>query len=134
MVRVGRNLKNHSVPTQCRGQSCHPADQAAQGPIQNGHECLQRCSPEHCWLMSSFSCTRNPKTFSAGLLSVSSSPSVYLYLELPPPKCNSLHLALLNLISFSWAHFSSLSRSLWMAPLLSLYQVHPTAWCQQQAC
>jgi len=31
----------------------------------------------------------------------------------------SLHLALLNLIRFSWVHFSSLSRSLWMDSLLS---------------
>ena len=30
-----------------------------------------------------------------------------------------MHLALLNLIRFSWAHFSSLSRSLWMASLPS---------------
>jgi len=27
----------------------------------------------------------------------------------------TLHLALLNLMKFTWAYFSSLSRSLWMA-------------------
>jgi len=41
------------------------------------------------------------------LLSVSSSPSLYSYLGLPKFKCSTLHLALLNLIRFTWAHFSS---------------------------
>jgi len=44
---------------------------------------------------------------------------LYKYLGLPQPKCSTLHLALLNLFRFSWAHFSSLSRSLWMASLPS---------------
>jgi len=39
----------------------------------------------HCWLMSSFSLTGTPKSFSAGLLSMSSSPSLYSYLGLPDP-------------------------------------------------
>ena len=69
--------------------------------------------------MSSFSCTRTPKSFSTGLLSRRSFPNLYKYLGLSRPKCSTLHLALLNLVRFSWAHFSSLSRSLWMASLLS---------------
>ncbi|KAK4818676.1 hypothetical protein QYF61_017421 [Mycteria americana] len=44
------------------------------------------------------------KSFSAGLLLITSSPSL----------CRTLHLALLNLMRFTQAHFSSLSRSLWM--------------------
>ena len=55
----------------------------------------------HCWLMSSFLSTRTPKSFSARLLSRTSSPSFYKYLGLPQPKCSTLHLALLNLIRFS---------------------------------
>ena len=39
MVQVGRDLKAH--PTPCHGQGCHPAAQAAQGPIQPGLEHLQ---------------------------------------------------------------------------------------------
>ena len=46
-----------------------------------------------CWLMLSFSSTRNPKSFSVGLLS-STSPSLYLYLGLPQHMCDTLHLAL----------------------------------------
>ena len=45
-----------------------------------------------------------PRSFSAGLLSVSS-PSLYTHLGLPLLKCNTLHLALLNLIRFTWVHF-----------------------------
>jgi len=37
MARVGRDLKDHPVPTPCRGQGCHPAE-AAQGPMQPGLE------------------------------------------------------------------------------------------------
>ena len=50
-----------------------------------------------CWLMSSFSPTRTPRSFSAGLLS-SSSLNLYAHLRFSQPKCNTLHLILLNLI------------------------------------
>jgi len=56
----------------------------------------------HSWLMVSFSSTRTPTSFSAGLLSVSSSPE---NLGLPRSKCNTLHLPLLNLIRFTGATF-----------------------------
>ncbi|KAK4811059.1 hypothetical protein QYF61_016345, partial [Mycteria americana] len=59
----------------------------------------------HCWLMSSFSSTNTLKSFSAGLLSIHSSPSLYPCLGLPRPR-----LALLNFRRFPWAHLSSLSR------------------------
>ena len=49
MAWVGEDLKDHLVPTLCCGQSCQPFDQAAQGPIQTGLECLQR------WVIHSFS-------------------------------------------------------------------------------
>lgn len=38
---VGRDLKNHSVPTLHHGQGCHSLDQGAHGPILPGHRCLQ---------------------------------------------------------------------------------------------
>jgi len=41
MAWVGRDLKDHPVPTPCCGQGCQSPDQAAQGPIQPGPECLQ---------------------------------------------------------------------------------------------
>ena len=40
-------------------------------------------------------------------------------------KSNTLLLALLNLIRFSCAHFSSLSSPLWMAPILSTVSTTP---------
>ena len=40
-VWVGRDLKAHPAPTPCRGQGCHPAAQAAQGPVHPGPEHVQ---------------------------------------------------------------------------------------------
>ena len=82
---------------------------------------------------ASFSSTRTPKTFSAGLLSRISSPSLYSYLGLSQPKCRSLHLALLNISRFRRAHFSSLSRSGWHLFLL-LYQLRHSSCYHQQTC
>ena len=78
----------------------------------------------HCWLMLSFSSTRTPKSFSAGLL-LRSFPSLYSYLGLPWSKCKTLHFALLNLIRFRWANFLNLSRFLWMASLPSAVSTAP---------
>jgi len=80
--------------------------------------CLQAAST-HFWLMSSFMCIRTTE-FSTGLLSVSSSRIMHSYLRLLQPVYNILHLALLNLIRFTWAHFSSLSRSFQMMFLPSV--------------
>ena len=79
----------------------------------------------HSWLMPSFLCIRTPKSISAELLSRSSSPILYLYLGLPQPKRNTVHLALLNLIQLWWVLFSSLSRSPWMATLPSIVSTAP---------
>ena len=73
----------------------------------------------HCRVMLSFLSSRIPKSFSSGLLSMHSPPTLYLCLALPPPMCRTLHLALLNFLRFTQAHPSSLSRSLWMASLPS---------------
>ena len=41
----------------------------------------------HCWPIPNFSSTRTPKFYSAGLLSMNSSPSLQTYLELPRSEC-----------------------------------------------
>jgi len=41
MTWVGRDLKDHPVPTPCHGQEYHPLDQVAEGPIQPGLEHFQ---------------------------------------------------------------------------------------------
>jgi len=69
----------------------------------------------HWWLMATFSAIGTPKSFSAGLLSISSSSSLYWYRGLPWPRCRTLQLAFLNLMRFMQAHFFSCFRSLWMA-------------------
>ena len=56
-----------------------------------------RAARAHSWLTSSFLSSRTPKSFSAGLLSLSSSARLYSYLGLPQSKYNTLPLALLNL-------------------------------------
>ena len=47
----------------------------------------------HCCLISRISSTSAPESFSAGLLSVPSSPYLYGYWELPRSMCGTLHLA-----------------------------------------
>jgi len=78
-----------------------------------------RAARAHCCLMSSSSSTRttspSSQVYSQGVLL-----SLYTYLGLSQSKCNTLHLALLNLFQFNQVHFSSLSRDYWMASLPSL--------------
>jgi len=64
----------------------------------------------HCWLMSR-------TQLRTELLSMNS-PSLYTYLGLSQPKCNTLQLALLYPIRFH-------SRSLWMSPLPSVISTAP---------
>jgi len=60
----------------------------------------------HCWLMFSFSSVRTPKSFSAGLFSRSSSPSLYTYLGLCQLKSIlSFQGVVLMLILFGWKIF-----------------------------
>ena len=49
MAWVGKDLKAHPVPTHCCGQGCHPAAQAAQGPIQPGLEPPGMGHPQLLW-------------------------------------------------------------------------------------
>ena len=74
--------------------------------------------------MISVSSTRTRRSFSTGLLSRTSSPSLYMYLRLLWCKCKTLLFAILR---FTWAHLSNLLRSLWMA---SLYSNMSTSDCQ----
>jgi len=72
MVWVGKNLKNHPVPNPCHRQICHPLDQAAQGPVQPGPECLHRWGNQSlsgqpvpildCPLSKDFFLISNPKS------------------------------------------------------------------------
>ena len=73
----------------------------------------------HCWLMLSFSSTRTLRYFSARLLTRTAPSSLYIRLGFFRPKCKTLHFAMMNLIRFTQAHFSSLLRSLWMVSLPS---------------
>ena len=79
----------------------------------------------HSWLMSHLPSTSTPRSFSAGLCSMASSPSCYWWWGLPWLRYNTLHLDLLNLVRFSWAHCSScLDLSGWhLVPVVS--RVHP---------
>lgn len=73
----------------------------------------------HYWLMSNLSSFSNLNSFSVGLLSIHSSLKIHWYWGLPQLRCRTLHLALLNCTRFVRAHPLSVSRSLWMASLLS---------------
>jgi len=48
MAWVERDAKDYSVPIPCCGQGSHSADQAAQSPMQPGHECLQGWGIHNC--------------------------------------------------------------------------------------
>ena len=54
----------------------------------------------HCSLRSSFSSTSTPKSFSAGLLSSPSCPSLYWYWRLPRPRCRTWGECLFHQVGF----------------------------------
>jgi len=78
-----------------------------------------------CWFVLNLSSTHTPKSFSSGLVSSHSPPSLYRCLGLPRPRCRTLHLALLNFRMLAWVHPSGCSRSLWMASLSSSVSIAP---------
>lgn len=82
------------------------------------------------WLLS----TSTLNSFSVGLLSIQSLPSLYLFFALVQAKCNALYLSLLNSMSLAQVHLSSLSKSLWMTSFLSACQLHYSAGCHLQTC
>ena len=83
----------------------------------------------HCWLVFSLS-TRTPRSLSARLLPSHTDPSLYRGLWLWCPSCRTWHLSLLNFIQFLLAHFSRLSRSLFlMCPPHHPVQCDQQTWC-----
>jgi len=76
-----------------------------------------------------------PRSFSTGLLPRCSPPSLSPYLPLPPPKCSTLHSALLKLPRCSRALcFSVCPGPSGQRLCLLLCQLHRSAWCHQQTC
>jgi len=96
----------------------HPSFDAAQDSVG-----FQAASVYY-WLMLSFSSARTPEPFSAGLISKSSSPSLYTHLGLPWFRYSTLYLALWNLIK---TLFLSQYRSVWMASLPSILSTAPSS-------
>jgi len=104
MAWIGKDLKAHTVPSLAMGwllpnsSGClglHPTWPLLMHP---GTQLAFWAATAHCWLMSSFWSARTPMSSSTGLLSRSSSLSLYTYLGLHWPKRHSMHLALLNLV------------------------------------
>ena len=73
-------------------------------------------------------CPPGPQVFFAKLLSNWAAPTTYWFLGLFLPRCRTLHLPLLNCMTFQWAHFSSLSGSLWMAAQPSVISAIPPSF------
>lgn len=95
------------------------------------------CSLEYCWpselqVPAAGWCPafhpQEPPSPSLGLPSMSSSLTLYACLGFLQLKLNALCLVLLKLIWFIWAHFSHLSRSLWMTSLSSVVSTSPLSW------
>ena len=88
----------------------------------------------HCWLMSSFSPTSTPKSFSAGLVSLFIPQPVLKFGGCPDPRagpCNWLCWT-------SWGSHRPISRAClgpsgW-CPVHLMCQPHLSAWCHLQTC
>jgi len=104
--RAGHSTKDEILQGQNREGQSPPF--CARHPCFDAVQLAFYIACTHCCLMSSFSSTRAPKSFSTGLLSGYYSPSLYTYLGLAQPNSNALHLAILNLIRFSLACFLNL--------------------------
>jgi len=77
----------------------------------------------HCQLTLNFLATDTPPNSSTpGLLSSHSALILCLCLGLPRPTCRTLHLALLNFMTLTRTHLSSLSISFWIAHLPSRWR------------
>ena len=106
---------------QSRGAESPPLDMLAILPFMQPGRWFDFCiASAHCQHTSSFSPTSiYPQVLlHRATLNLVILQSV-LMLVIPTPMCRTLHLALLNFLRFTWAHSSSLSRSLWMASLPS---------------
>lgn len=65
----------------------------------------------HCWLTLSQLLTRNPRFWSAELLSSHSFPSKYLCLAILHPRCSKQHFPLLIFMTLMIAQYSNMFRS-----------------------
>ena len=75
-----------------------------------------------------------PRSFLAGLCSILTSPTLYHHWGLLQPRCKILHVALLILMKFTWAHCSSLlGPSAWHSVPWVCW-LHPTAYYHPQTC
>ena len=136
-----RDFKSSPSPFPAERDGTPKQSRVAESPLLTCWPCFLWCSPGYNRLSglraqtarSSFSSTNTTRSFSSGLLSVHSLPSLYLGLGLPWPLWRTLHLALMKFMRFTQVHLSSLSCSLWMAFLLSNMKTAP-AWCCQQTC
>ena len=108
-------MKPHKGKTE--GLDHLPAPAATPSLMQPRIPLAFQAARAHCWLISSFSSSRIPKPFSAGVLSISCSPSLYTYMELSLSKHNTLYLALLNFIQFTRSRCSNLCFSQSCRPL-----------------
>lgn len=78
----------------------------------------------HFWLTFNLS-AMTPSSFSTKLLSIQSVPNLSYCMVLCQPRCRALHLPLLNFMRSPPAHFSSLTRSIWVAALPSSVSATP---------
>lgn len=78
----------------------------------------------HGWLAFNLS-TTTLSSFSTKLFSMQSVPSLSHCVGLCQPSCRALHLPLLNFMRSPRAHFSSLTRSVWVAALPSSVSATP---------
>lgn len=108
---------------------CHPSFNAAQDAVD-----LPGSKSKHCLRLVILS-IRTPKLFFAGLLTMSSFPSLYTYLRLPWPKCNT------PCTCPYWTSFGSRGATFQACPGLSgwhpfllLCQLHHSAWSHQWSC
>lgn len=83
-------------------------------------------------LMLCFSSTNTHTSFSAGLLSIHSPPSLYSCLGLPYLKSRTW--TLLHFMRLAWAQLLSLSRSLRMATFTPVCWLQHSALCHSQTC
>jgi len=85
----------------------------------------------NCWLTSSFSVNRTSNSLPAALISMSSSPSLYLYLGSPQPKYITWFCW--TLLGLYGPTFQVCHGPFGWHPFLLSYQLHRSAWCCLQS-
>ena len=100
-----------------------------------------RAASTRCWAKLSFSSTNTPQSFSSGLLSIRSLPSLRLCLVLPQPTCRTLHLVLLSYFPLAlemWVTFllRNVQQEHYVKSRFSLFdfQIFFTDWYLRNGC